>query len=161
MKKISTTIAMMAFFALAISFTACKSKVSDGDIKTNVETALKADPMGGNIMVAVDKGVVTISGESKDDASKTHFGEIAKGVKGVKEVINNCTVTPPVVNSTDDVLSRGLADALKDNPGVTGSVEMGKIVLKGEIAKAKWMSLKQMLDKLTPKGYDLDGLTIK
>ena len=38
---------------------------------------------------------------------------------------------------------------------------MGKIVLKGEIAKAKWAALKQMLDKLTPKGYNLDGLTIK
>lgn len=161
MKKISTKIALIAFFILAVISTACKSKVSDADIKTNVETALKADPMGVNTMVAVDKGVVTISGECKDDACKAHCAEIAKGVKGVKSVINNCTIAAPVVNSSDDMLRMGLTDALKDNPGVTGSVDMGKIVLTGKIAKSKWVALKQMLDKLTPKGYNLDGLTIK
>ena len=161
MKKISISIAMMAFFTLAIAFTSCKSKVSDADVQTAVETALKADPMAVNTMVSVEKGVATISGECKDDACKTHCADLVKGIKGVKEVVNNCTVTPPVVNSTDDALTMGLTDALKDNPGVTGSVDMGKIVLKGEIAKAKWAALKQMLDKLTPKGYNLDGLTIK
>ena len=57
MKKISISIAMMAFFTLAIAFTSCKSKVSDADVKTAVETALKADPMAVNTMVSVEKGV--------------------------------------------------------------------------------------------------------
>lgn len=161
MKKLSTKIALMAFFILAISSTSCKSKVSDADVKTAVETALKADPMAVNTMVSVEKGVATISGECKDDACKAHCADLVKGIKGVKEVVNNCTIAPPVVNSSDDALTMALTDALKDNPGVTGSVDMGKIVLKGEIAKAKWAALKQMLDKLTPKGYNLDGLTIK
>ena len=65
------------------------------------------------------------------------------------------------MNADDAALSSGLADALKDMPGVQGSVSDGKIVLTGEIAKAKWLMLKQTLDKLTPKGYNTDGLTIK
>lgn len=151
----------MAFAALTISITSCKSKPKDADIKTAIETALKADPMAANTIVSVDKGVATITGECMDDACKTHCGELVKGIKGVKEVINNCSVKPAIVNSSDEVLSQGLMDALKDNPGVTGTVEMGKIVLTGSIAKDKWMELKSVLDKLTPKGYQLDGLTIK
>ena len=89
MKKISISIAMMAFFTLAIAFTSCKSKVSDADVKTAVETALKADPMAVNTMVSVEKGVATISGECKDDACKTHCADLVKGIKGVKEVVNN------------------------------------------------------------------------
>ncbi|MEO7984375.1 MAG: BON domain-containing protein, partial [Bacteroidota bacterium] len=76
-----------------------------------------------------------------------------------------CTVAPapppPIVNASDENLTNGLADALKDHPGVKSSVIDGKIVLTGEIAKAKWVAVKQMLDKLKPKGYDLSGLTIK
>ena len=80
MKKISISIAMMAFFTLAIAFTSCKSKVSDADVKTAVETALKADPMAVNTMVSVEKGVATISGECKDDACKTHCADLVKGI---------------------------------------------------------------------------------
>ena len=60
MKKLSTKIALMAFFILAISSTSCKSKVSDADVKTAVETALKADPMAINTMVMHVKLIVQI-----------------------------------------------------------------------------------------------------
>lgn len=150
---------------MTMIFTACKSKTKDSDIKTSVETALSADPMTAGTTVAVDKGVVTLSGTCKDETARVHCTEIAKGVKGVKEVVNNCTVSQPpvdmVVNPDDDALNKGLTDALKDNPGVHYSLDNGKIVLTGEIAKAKWMSLKQTLDKLKSKGYELSGLTIK
>lgn len=161
MKKLSTSIMLMAVLALAISFTGCKSKVKDADIRTAIETALKADPMAANTTVSVEKGIATISGECKDNACKTHCAEIVKSIKGVKDVVNNCTTLPVVVNSPDEVLTKALTDALKDNPGVTGSVEMGKFVLSGTITKDKWMALRDVLDKLTPKGYKLDGLTIK
>ena len=154
----------MGVFALAISFNACKKKVKDADIKAAIETALKADPMSANTMVSVDKGVATITGECKDELCKTHCAEMVKGIKGVKQVVNNCTVAPKmdvVVNADAEALTKGLMDALKDHAGVKSSVVDGKIVLTGEIAKAKWAALKQMLDKLMSKGYDLTGLTIK
>ncbi len=164
MKKLSTSILLMGVLALTISFTACKKKAKDADIKAAIETALKADPMSANTMVSVDKGVATISGECKDEACKTHCAEMVKGIKGVKEVVNNCIVAAapmPVINAADEALTKGLTDALKDHPGVSFSINEGKIVLTGEIAKAKWVAVKQMLDKLMSKGYDLKGLTIK
>ena len=165
MKKLSRLILLVGVFALAIGFNACKKKVKDADIKAAIETALKADPMSAGTMVSVDKGVATITGECKDDLCKAHCAEMVKGIKGVTEVVNNCTVAaafvPPVINADADALTKGLMDALKDHPGVKSSVLDGKIVLTGEIVKAKWAALKQMLDKLMSKGYDLTGLTIK
>ena len=139
MKKLSTAILLMGVLALTISFTACKKKAKDADIKAAIETALKADPMSANTMVSVDKGVATISGECKDEACKTHCAELVKGIKGVKEVVNNCVVAAPmpVINADDAALTQGLTDALKDHPGVKFSINEGKIVLTGEIAKAR------------------------
>ncbi len=166
MKRLMTSVSLIAFLVMAIGFTSCKSKPKDADVKASVETALKDDPMAINTMVAsVDNGIVTLTGECKDDECKAHCAEVASGVKGVKSVVNNLTIMPPppppVVNSDDMALNSGLTDALKDMPGVKGSVADGKIVLTGEIAKAKWAMLKQTLDKMTPKGYDLTGLKIK
>ncbi len=166
MKKHLTPFLLIAVASVTISFSSCKSKPKDADIKAAIETALKADPMSAGTMVSVDKGVATISGECKDDMCKTHCAELVKGIKGVKEVVNNCTIAapPPPPMATDaavDVLGQGLTDALKDHPGVTGTVENGKIVLKGEISKAKWAMIKQTLDKLKPAGYELSGLKIK
>lgn len=67
----------------------------------------------------------------------------------------------PVVTANDDELNRGVTDAIKDHPTVHYSLVDGKIVLTGEISKDKWMTLKQNLDKLKSKGYELSGLTIK
>lgn len=157
------TLLSAACFSLII-FGACKSKPKDADIKTAIETALKADPSAAGTMVTVEKGVATITGVCADEMCKTKCAEIVKGIKGVKEVVNNCTIAPapePVVIADDSALSQGLMDALKDVAGVKGQVTDGKIVLKGEIAKAKWAALKQLLDKLKPKGYDLTALIIK
>lgn len=165
MKK-SISILLTGSIVFAMGLSSCKSKTSDTSIKTSVETAFRADPVAAGAVATVDKGVVTINGVCNDEAAKAKAGEIAKGIKGVKEVINNCTVPPPapvevVVNADDAALNAGLTDALKDNPTVHYTLNDGKIVLTGEIAKAKWMSLKQTLDKLKSKGYDLTGLTIK
>lgn len=166
MKKFRTPFLLIAVASLAIGFSSCKSKPKDADIKAAIETALKADPMAAGTTVSVDKGVATLAGECKDEMCKTHCAELVKGIKGVKDVVNNCTIAAPppppmTTDATMDMLSQGLTDALKDHPGVTGTVENGKIVLKGEIAKAKWAMIKQTLDKLKPAGYELSGLKIK
>jgi translation initiation factor 1 (eIF-1/SUI1) len=150
---------------LAISFTSCKSKPKDADIKAAVEKALSADPMSAGTAVSVEKGVVTLSGECKDDMCKKNCEEMVAAVKDVKSVVNNCTVAapPPPVEETVPAAGndQALVDALKDQPGVKGSMKDGKIVLTGEITKVKWKMLKETLDKLKPAGYELTGLKIK
>ena len=74
---------------------------------------------------------------------------------------NAPTVETTVPTATDPELDRGLTDALKDHPTVKYSINDGKIVLTGAISKDRWMALKQNLDKLKSKGYDLTGLNIK
>ncbi|MCX6317110.1 MAG: BON domain-containing protein [Bacteroidetes bacterium] len=164
MKKHFTFLLMIA--AITIGFTACKSKPKDADIKAAVEKALSADPMSAGTTVAVDKGVVTLSGECKDEMCKKHCEEMTAAIKDVKSVVNNCTVAappPPPSQEANPVVAneQAIMDALKDQPGLKGMMKDGKIVLSGEIAKAKWQMLKQTLDKLKPAGYDLTGLKIK
>jgi hyperosmotically inducible periplasmic protein len=158
MKKTASFL-LIAVAALAISFTACKSKPKDADIKTSVEKILAADEMSKGTTVAVDKGVVTITGECKDDMCKQHCGQMVTDakIKGVKEVVNNCTVAPPVVPTvTDagaDALSKAVADAVKDFPGVNASVKDQVVTLTGEIVgKEKLQKLMMAINALKAVG---------
>ncbi|MBL0359103.1 MAG: BON domain-containing protein [Chitinophagaceae bacterium] len=82
--------------AATIGFVSCKAK--DADIKAEIEKALKADPMMTGTTVDVNDGVATITGECKDDACRTMCEKTVTGIKGVKSVVNNCTVAPPLLH---------------------------------------------------------------
>ena len=89
LSKVLTAVMVIA----TLAFVSCKPK--DADIKAAVEKALAADPMMTGTTVDVKDGVVTIGGECKDDACKAGCEKIITAVKGVKSVVNNCTVAPP------------------------------------------------------------------
>jgi osmotically-inducible protein OsmY len=112
-------------------------------------------------MVSVEKGVATISGECKDDMCKAHCAELITKIKGVKSVVNNCTVAPPVVISADDPLTKAVTDALTAFPGVSATVKDGIISLTGQIAKADRQKLMMVLQALKPKKVDPSALTNK
>ena len=169
MKKLSTSIFLFGMFTLAISFNSCKEKMKDADIKAAIETALKSDPLAASTSLSFEKGVATISGECKDDACKAHCAEIVKGIKGVQEVVNNCTVfvapvvqtevpeptavespaaeTPPVSLTTviDDATQQRVKDGLKDISGVSVEFSGDKAILSGEVTKSDRMKIMQML----------------
>jgi len=157
----------MSVAVISTTIISCKSKPKDADIKASVETLLKANPDLQGIAADVKEGVVTLSGEVKSEAAKTAAETAIAAVAGLKSVANNITIAAPppppavVVPSADDALATGLKDVLKDFGGVTSSVKDGIVTLTGEITKAKWVVLKQAIDKLTPKGYELKGLKIK
>jgi hyperosmotically inducible periplasmic protein len=160
MKRFTISFFMIAFAAIAISLTSCKSTPKDADIKTAVETALKADPMAAGLMVDVKDGVATLSGECKDDACKTHCADMVKGIKGVKSIVDNCTIaaaTPPpvvpvVTDAAADALTKAVNDALKDFPGVTGTVKDQILTLAGQISKDKVQKLMMGLNALKAMG---------
>lgn len=151
----------MGVFALAISFNACKKKAKDADIKAAIETALKGDPMAANTMVSVEKGVATITGECQDEMCKTHCSDLVAKIKGVKSVVNNCTVAPKVEIKADDPLAIAVTDALTAFPGVSATVKDGIISLTGQIAKADRQKLMMVLQALKPKKVDPSALTNK
>jgi hyperosmotically inducible periplasmic protein len=160
MKK-TVSFLMMAVAALTLSFTACKSKPKDADIKTAIEKVLAADPMAAGTTVSVEKGVATISGECKDDMCKAACEKAVAAVKGVKSVVNNCTVAPKVEVTADDPLTTAVNDAIKSFTGVTASVKDGIVTLGGAIAKADLQKLMMALNALKPKKIDAAGLTKK
>lgn len=65
--------------------------MSDQMIETKVNAALMSDQgtNAGDIDVEVREGVVQLSGFVSSDVEKQRAGEIAKGVKGVKDVHNS------------------------------------------------------------------------
>lgn len=159
MKIFKTTLALI--FALSVSFVSCKPK--DADVKSNVENKLKDNADASGVMVTVNDGVVTLSGEVKDEATKAAVAAAAKEAKGAKEVMNNTTVTPmeaPVVIAQDDPLMMSVKDATKDYPGVSATVTDGVIFLTGTIEKAKLPVLMMSLNEIHPKRID-NKLTIQ
>lgn len=153
--------------AATIGFVSCKPK--DADIKAEIEKALKADPMMSGTTVSVTDGVATIGGECKDDACKAACEKTVAAVKGVKSVVNNCTVAPPppppaepasLSTVLDEATQQRVKDGLKDISGVTVSFEGDKAVLKGEVSKANRMKIMQMLAAAKVKS-DVTGLSDK
>jgi hyperosmotically inducible periplasmic protein len=147
-------IALASLVACTVAFTSCKPK--DGDIKANIEKALLADPSTATTKVEVKDGVVTLSGECKDEACKANCEKLAKEVKGVKNVVNNCAVfvapviAPASVDVAANVVDPKLQDAvkaiIKDIPGIAlkGFSAKGAI-LEGTLSAANNMKLKQAM----------------
>lgn len=147
--KLTKVLAMVAVSA-TLFFVSCKPK--DADIKVKIEEAIKADPMLTGAMVDVKDGVATITGEMKDDACKALCEKTIGGIKGVKTVVNSCTIAPPpppppasVTTVLDAATMQKVKDGLKDIKGVTVEFSGENAVLSGEVTKADRMKIMQML----------------
>jgi hyperosmotically inducible periplasmic protein len=149
-----TKLLLAVVVSATMLFVSCKPK--DADIKAAVEKALSADPSMTGTTVDVKDGVVTMGGECKDDACKAGCEKIAAGVKGVKSVVNNCTVAPaPVVvappasvavSALAEEVQQKIKDGLKDIKGLTSVAFSDKgAVLIGEVTKADNLKIKQIL----------------
>ncbi len=142
---------------------ACKSKISDADLKAKVETAITANP---NVTVDVKDGVVTLNGTAASDDEKLQIENAVKAAdnKGVKSVVNNIVVNtaPPVeINTNDADLTAKVSEFTKDFPSVKTAVVDGVITVTGELEQARVQALKMGLDALNPKKVDMSGLIIK
>lgn len=151
---------------VSLSFLVVSCGPKDAAIQSSVEAALKANPDLASLSATVKDGVVTISGETKDETFKAKAEELAKGIKGVKNVINNSTVAAPppapepVVIQMDDPLTKAVTDAIKDFDKVTAEVKDGVITLTGEIKRSQLRTLMESLNTLKPKKIE-NKLTIK
>jgi hyperosmotically inducible protein len=97
MRKSVNTI--LAVLALAVLSTAC-SQQADIGITTKVKSLLDSDrsvPNSAQIQVTTQDKVVTLAGPVDSPATKAHAVTLAKGVEGVKKVVDNLTVAPSSV----------------------------------------------------------------
>jgi osmotically-inducible protein OsmY len=69
--------------------------VSDNAISDEVRIKLTSDPVvkGGDLKADVKDGVVTLTGTVADQQQKDKAKKLAAKVKGVKQVINNITIS--------------------------------------------------------------------
>lgn len=140
--------------------TSCKPK--DAELKTNVSSAVKND----NVHVAVQDGVVTLSGEVKTPAAKAEAETEARGVAGVQTVNNEITIaTPPpppapTVPDADQKLNNEVQAVIVPFPDVRASVKDGVVTLTGKISRPGLVLLMPKITGLLPKRID-NQLTIK
>jgi hyperosmotically inducible periplasmic protein len=150
-----TKFAQMLGLALAVTifFTACKP--SDSAIAEAVKTKISSVTQG--LTVDVKEGVVTLTGQVADDATKAAVGSALQGIKGVKSVVNNTTVPPPppppVQINPDDVLRSTIQSAFdaKGIKGITATVSNGEVTLTGDVKKADLQKVMQVANESKPK----------
>jgi len=154
MKNVNLFRNLLIITGLLFMVAACST--SDASIAESVKS--KVSTVAG-VSVDVKDGVVTLSGQVADDASKAAAEAALKDVKGVKSVVNNLTVPPPppppppVVINPDDVLRSGLesAFATKGITGITATVVNGEVTLTGNVKKADLTKVMQAANELKPK----------
>ena len=128
---------ILAVLAFAVLSTAC-SQQADIGTTTKVKSLLETDRAITNsaqIQVTTEKKVVTLAGPVDSPAAKAHAVTIAKGVEGVKKVVDNLTVSPASVAAAQPAATEaasGTATAPADT-AITQAVKE-KLLLQPETA---------------------------
>jgi len=93
------------------------------DLKTAVNKAIATNTVLSTVSTSVDDGVITLSGEVKDDATKLAAEAAAKKVYGVKSVTNNLVVNPTLSFKQVSVAKRKVSNG--NDQGVTATLQNG------------------------------------
>lgn len=145
----------LACLFLATCALACSKGPDDAAVTTGVKAKIAADSPALALAVSVTTtdGVVTLTGAVDSDAIKSKVEQDAKTVKGVKSVVNNLTVKPPITFSEDATLKITImANLAKRNiTGVTVEVVNGEVTLKGTIERAKLQDAMMAANDAKPK----------
>ncbi len=143
--------------SLSAVFISCKGTPTDTEIQSEVSKKL-SDEAGSAITASVSNGVVTLSGTCKDEECRRECADEAKEVKGVKEVVNNISLTPaaaaPVTITADEPLQEAVNNVVKGYNDVKAEVKDGVVTLRGEINRDRLQELMVALNALNPRKVD-------
>lgn len=154
--KTSFSVFLLAF-SLLLSVSGCKKKPDDAALTQSIQTAVQSIP---GVMVSVKEGVATLSGEVASADLIAQAETAAKGVEGVKSVVNTITVQPaPVVTepartfSPDDSLKMAVDESFKkyNITGVNATVQGGEITLTGDVKRAQLQEVIKAANEAKPK----------
>src|ERR1700751_4276712 len=96
--KARLSLYVSACILLIVSVTlGCSKAPTDAQIATDIQNKLNTDSglQGKQLIVQVDKGSVTLSGEVDNNAQRDAAARYASGEPGVKQIVNNLQVAPP------------------------------------------------------------------
>ncbi len=114
----------------------------DSQIRGDIVAALAADPVTESyeVVVNVDDGIVTLTGDVDSYSEKTVAEEVAEGIEGVKLVKNQLTYdlvtdrTDPDIKS--DIEYRLRSDATIKSGLIQVTVDEGDVTLDGKVSSA-------------------------
>jgi osmotically-inducible protein OsmY len=167
MKSITSTlrfiVTVIAF--ASISLISCKGKQTDAEIQASINEKISSNEEMKGLNASVKDGVVTLSGECRDEECRKDCADAIKDVKGVKSVENNIRVasaasTAPVEIAPDETLRNSVNDVVKEYKGVQAEVKDGVVTLRGEIRRDNLQKLIIDLNELKPKKVE-NELVIK
>jgi hypothetical protein len=100
--KISALRLSSACLIALLAASGCKKTVDDATLTTNVKAALASDSVIAQqpVQVAVQNGVVTLSGNVSDETASSLAAQDTAKVAGVKEVVSQLTVAGLAVTPT-------------------------------------------------------------
>lgn len=124
---------------LTVELPSVPAMPSDETIRSNAEDTLEWNAVvdAANIGVAVDGGVVTLTGTVPTHWEKTEAEEIVGVLRGVILVKNDLAVVP-TEDVSDEIIAEEVVDALERNVLVDAekvdvSVSRGTVTLQGEV----------------------------
>lgn len=165
--KTSSNLFRLAIYGLVLIciVSGCNKGPSDEALTQSVQSKIRAESGLATepIHVATTSAVVTLTGEVTSASHKARAEELAKGVEGVKSVVNNLTVKVPVpVIAQDDPLKTQVTANLTKYgiTGVTVEVANGEVTLTGNIPRAKLQDAMKAANEAHPKKVN-NKLTIK
>lgn len=162
MKKAFLKLTAVACLAVSLSFTACKSGTKDSDIQKNFNAKLNENPQLRTVTATVKDGTITLTGPCPDEACRSSAEQAARDIEGVKNVVNNISVsdTAPVVVADDGTLQRAVDEIVKKHNGVEAQVQNGEVTLRGTIERDNLQQLMMDLNSANAKKIN-NQLTIK
>ena len=139
-------------------------EIDDSVLTASVKSALLADPDVKSVDFKVEtrKGEVLLSGFVDSQAQIDRANAVAKGVSGVKNVLNNATVkesTITVGNTVDDgvVTSRVKSALLGDES--TKSRDIAIVTRKGEVQLSGFVDNQQQIDRAIEITRGIEGVS--
>lgn len=98
----TATSAVLCLGMLSLSLGGCHKTIDDATLNNNVQAAISGDSKTNNepVTVTTHMGVVTLNGNVSDDTVSAVAAQDAAQVQGVKEVVNDLTVSGVAVAPT-------------------------------------------------------------
>jgi osmotically-inducible protein OsmY len=158
-QRTTLPLALVALIALLAAGPVSAQGITDQDVTLAVDTELILDDATPSHLIDVETtdGVVTLSGVVDNLLAKRRAADIAETVKGVRSVVNDVDVVPPIARSDKEVQESVNAALIRDpateSYEVKAAVDDGKVALTGAVES--WRE--KMLAEQVAAG--VDGVT--
>jgi len=174
--RITRVLALLVTLAAVFTIACSQQKANTPDVTNQIQDSLKSSHLD-NVKVSEDKdkGVITLSGDVKDEQAKAQAEDIAKQNAGGLIIANEIGVRPEGAEGdakkVDSNLDKGIEDNFKaaltangmDNQHIRFDSKNGVITLKGDVDSptqresaekmaAKVPNVAQVVNELEVKG---------